>query len=148
MFSRAEIEKLIPHREPFIFIDEVVSFEPKKAATSLKHLTGEEAFFAGHFPGQPVFPGVLILENMAQTANFLVAKSFEAEQGAIGGGPRMVFGMVNRARFLKPVLPPATLTTEVTAVKLFTRMGVVEAVSKVGDQTVAKATFQFGAMHA
>lgn len=143
-FDRAQIEQYIPQREPFIFVDEIVDFVEGQSARSIKHLTGQEPFFAGHFPGQPVLPGVLILENMAQTANFLVAKS--AGTSVADGSARMVFGMVNRARFLRPVIPEATLETQITVVKLLSQSGIVDAVSCVDGQEVATAKLQFGAM--
>lgn len=144
MFDRTDIERYIPQREPFVFIDEVTGFEPFRWARSIKQLTGQEAFFAGHFPDQPVMPGVLILENMAQTASFLLAKSNGTPVGR--NVPKTVFGMVNRARFLAPVVPAADLVTEVHAVKLLSRSGVVEAVSSVNGTEVARAKLQFGAM--
>ena len=142
--ERQEIERFIPQRDPFLFLDEVCDFEPFKRARSLKRLIGTEPFFAGHFPDRPVFPGVLILENMAQTANFLLAKS--NGWGIDDDSPRMVFGMVNRARFIKPVIPEAVLETEVTAVKLMARSGIVDAISWVDGEQVAVSKLQFGAM--
>lgn len=142
LFDRDVIERYIPQRAPFLFIDRIVGFEPFRWAESTMSLSGREAFFSGHFPDEAVMPGVLLLENMAQTANFLVAKSQEVAVGA--GAARMVFGMVNRARFLRPVRPPAELTTRVSALKLISRGGVIEGTCRVAGEDVASAKLQFG----
>jgi 3-hydroxyacyl-[acyl-carrier-protein] dehydratase len=144
LYDRQAVESFIPQRDPFLFVDEIRAFEPFKWVRSVKHLSGDEHFFGGHFPDQPVMPGVLLLENIAQTANFLVACSHEAP--VADGGPRMVFGMVNRARFLKPVLPPVDLETEATVVKLLSRSGIVDGVVRVAGEDVCSAKLQFGAI--
>jgi 3-hydroxyacyl-[acyl-carrier-protein] dehydratase len=144
LFDREAIEHWIPHREPFLLVDEIVEFEAGRRAVSITRMKGDEAFFDGHFPGRPLMPGALILENMAQTANFLVARSAEVAAGEATA--TMVVGTVNRARFLLPVVPPAALVTEIKAVKLFSTMGIVEATSSVDDELVATARLQFGAI--
>jgi 3-hydroxyacyl-[acyl-carrier-protein] dehydratase len=92
-------EDVLPHRAPFLFIDEVLEVDPGQSARALWNLTGKEAFFAGHFPGNPVLPGVLIVEAMAQTGALAVLTD---ERFA---GRLVLFGGVDRARFRRQVVP-------------------------------------------
>lgn len=97
----AEIEKLLPHRAPFLLIDKIRDIQPGHSAIGLKAVSGNEPYFVGHFPGNPVMPGVLIVEAMAQTAGALAALSLgeEAED-------KLVFlASVNNAKFKTPVRP-------------------------------------------
>ena len=148
MFARDEIDRFIPHRDPFVFVDEVVAFEPHRRAVGRWRLTGDECFWPGHFPAEPILPGVLILEHMAQTASFLVARSGVEAGERDDGLPmrRMVLGGVERARFYRPVRPGETLNTEVSVIKLLGNVGLLQARSDVDGTTVARARFQFGAL--
>jgi 3-hydroxyacyl-[acyl-carrier-protein] dehydratase len=97
----AEIEKLLPHRAPFLLIDKIRDIQPGHSAIGLKAVSGNEPYFVGHFPGNPVMPGVLIVEAMAQTAGALAALSLgeEAED-------KLVFlASVNNTKFKTPVRP-------------------------------------------
>ena len=78
-FDIKEIQNILPQTYPFLLIDRIEEFEPKKRILSLKNVSYNESFFAGHFPGTPVMPGVLIIEAMAQTAIIFFAKSYQAE---------------------------------------------------------------------
>lgn len=138
--GRAAIEAALPQRPPFLFLDQVIALEPGRSATGVWRLDGGEDFFRGHFPGRPILPGALVLEHMAQTAAFLLARSRPAD--AAPG--LVVFGLIRNARFLAPVIPPATIETTVEAVLLHAERGIVEAASRVGDETVASARLQFG----
>lgn len=144
--SRAEIAQHIPHREPFLFVDEILAFDKDRSVRGALRLTGREAFFAGHFPQQPTFPAVLLLEHMAQTAAFLVARSRVLDRGsdAPGRRPLMLFAGVDRARFLAPVLPGAEIITDVSAIKLYDSMGLLDALSCVEGAPVARARLSFG----
>lgn len=119
-----EIKKVLPHREPFLLIDRVVECEIGKRCVAEWRLTGEEYFFQGHFPGQPVTPGVLLLESMAQAGAFSVL-SQEGMQGKIA-----LFAKADKVRFRRQVLPGDTLTLEVEMTRL----------SSVGGNGVGKAT--------
>jgi 3-hydroxyacyl-[acyl-carrier-protein] dehydratase len=100
-----EIERLIPHRYPFLLVDRVEEVVLAESAVGIKNVTANEWFFQGHFPGNPIMPGVLIVEAMAQTAGILVMKST-----ARASSNKMVYFMsIEEARFRKPVVPGDTL---------------------------------------
>lgn len=107
-----EILTLIPHRYPFLLVDRVVGLVPGHSGVGIKNVTVNEPFFPGHFPGNPVMPGVLIIEAMAQTAAVVVGKSMEPVES---GKQRQVFFMsIDGARFRKPVLPGDQLELHMT----------------------------------
>jgi 3-hydroxyacyl-[acyl-carrier-protein] dehydratase len=105
--NRSEIEKMIPHRHPFLLIDSIEELEPGVRCVSMMFVDPENPIFAGHFPGRPILPGVLIIEALAQTAAVMLAAS--APQGAIGNA---LLAAVNRFKFLKAVLPGQLLRIE------------------------------------
>jgi 3-hydroxyacyl-[acyl-carrier-protein] dehydratase len=144
MFTIEEIMTCVPHRYPLLLIDKVVDYLPDKSVTTLKNVTINEAQFQGHFPGQPIFPGVYIIENIAQSACFLLVKS----AGRLDR--RMVYylGRVLKMSFLKPVRPGDQLISQVTVVRSMNEKVMVSAVSKVGEALVAKGDLMFGASSA
>jgi 3-hydroxyacyl-[acyl-carrier-protein] dehydratase len=105
-------EDVLPHRAPFLFMDEVVEVEPGQRASARWNLTGKEAFFAGHFPGYPVLPGVLIVEALAQTGALAVLTD-ERFAGRV-----VLLGGVDRARFRRQVTPGDTLEMSTTLERL------------------------------
>ncbi|MFZ0667112.1 MAG: 3-hydroxyacyl-ACP dehydratase FabZ [Acidimicrobiales bacterium] len=105
-------EDVLPHRAPFLFVDEVVEVEPGQRATARWNLTSKEAFFAGHFPGYPVLPGVLIVEALAQTGALAVLTD-ERFAGRV-----VLLGGVDRARFRRQVTPGDTLDMSTTLERL------------------------------
>ncbi len=107
-----EIRELLPHRYPFLLVDRVRELEPDRRAVGIKNVTMNEPFFQGHFPDQPVMPGVLILEAMAQVAGVLALKSSPRN-----GRPRVYLTGVDHAKFRKPVVPGDQLRLEVEVVK-------------------------------
>jgi 3-hydroxyacyl-[acyl-carrier-protein] dehydratase len=134
------IMEMIPHRYPFLLIDRVVELEVDKHAVGLKNVTINEPFFQGHFPRQPVMPGVLIIEAMAQTAAVLVVETLE---GAAAG--KLVYFMtVDDARFRKPVFPGDTLRIQVE--KLRSRRNVWKFSGEVRVEGVVTAEARFAAM--
>jgi 3-hydroxyacyl-[acyl-carrier-protein] dehydratase len=109
-----EIQRLIPHRYPFLMIDKVIDLVPGQRAIGIKNVTINEPFFPGHFPGRPVMPGVLIVEAMAQTAAIAVVKGLGQQEGS---GNVVYFMAIDRARFRQPVLPGDRLELHVSLIK-------------------------------
>lgn len=105
----AEIQAILPHRFPFLLIDRVIEIERKKRIVALKNVTVNEPFFVGHFPGNPIMPGVLIVEAIAQAGGALVLTEVPDRAHKL-----MVFSGIERARFRKPVVPGDQLRIEVT----------------------------------
>ena len=132
----AEIEKILPHRYPFLLIDRVNSYtlEPEITLTGIKNVSINEPFFAGHFPGNPVMPGVLILESMAQACGVL-AYVAHATDGDLGGIYYLV--KIDNARFTRKVVPGDQLLLEVTQKRLMRGMGKYEARASVNGERVA-----------
>lgn len=132
----AEIEKYLPHRYPFLLLDRVLSMvvEPEKKLVGVKNVTRNEHFFEGHFPGNPVMPGVLIIEAMAQAAGMLA--NLDAElQGRTGELYYLV--RIDKARFSKTVAPGDQLVLEVVQKRIIRRMGLYECEASVNGQRVA-----------
>ncbi|GFZ30876.1 3-hydroxyacyl-[acyl-carrier-protein] dehydratase FabZ [Clostridium zeae] len=133
-----DIMKALPHRYPFLLCDRILEVEYGKAVKGIKNVTINEPFFQGHFPDEPIMPGVLILESMAQVGGFIFYKSDEIEKSLKG---KIV--KINEAKFLRTVLPGDVL--EVTG-KLVERSGnysQVDLFAKVGGRVVAKAMITY-----
>ena len=111
MLDIRDIMEIIPHRQPMLLVDKVEILEEEKRAVGYKGVTYNESFFAGHFPAEPVMPGVLILEAMAQTTAVLLLNR-EETRGKIG-----YFGGINKAKFRKKVQPGSLLRMEIEVVK-------------------------------
>ena len=131
------VMRMIPHRYPFLMIDRVVDIQLDRSAVGIKNVSINEPHFQGHFPRQPVMPGVLIIESMAQTAAVLVVGTLE---GAAAG--KLVYFMtVEGARFRKPVVPGDQLRVHVTKVKNRGPVWKFSGEAKVEGTLVAEATF-------
>ena len=111
-----EIMALIPHRYPFLLLDELTKIELNESAVGIKNVTINEPCFQGHFPGRPVFPGVLIIESMAQTAGCLVMESIRRSKERMEGSI-VYFMTIEEARFRRPVLPGDRLELHVKKVR-------------------------------
>ncbi len=135
--GRAEIERILPHREPFLLIDEVLELEPGRRVVARREVRAEDPWFAGHFPGRPVMPGVLIVEAMAQTGAVAVLVE-EDNRGKIA-----FFAGIDDCRFKRVVEPGDTLllTCEIDQVR--GPIGRGKATAHVGDQLAARGTLTF-----
>jgi 3-hydroxyacyl-[acyl-carrier-protein] dehydratase len=107
--ERSEIERMIPHRPPFLFLDRVEELDPGVRCVAWMSMEPLDAVFAGHFPGRPIVPGALIIEAVAQTATVMMAAS--AGEGGVGNA---LLAAVNRFKFLKPILPGQNVRIETT----------------------------------
>lgn len=130
-----EIMALLPHRYPFLLIDKVVDYTPGEKLTAIKNVTVNEPVFTGHFPGMPIFPGVLILEALAQATGLLGFKTVEER----GKNELYLFASIDEARFKKPVVPGDTMVLEVTFLKERRNMWKFYGEAKVDGQVVCSA---------
>jgi len=132
----ARIMEMIPHRYPFLLVDRIVNLVPGATATGLKNVTFNEPYFAGHFPGVPVMPGVLIIESMAQTSALLVV----ATLGPDAEGKLVYFMSIDGARFRKPVVPGDSMLVTVKRLQNRRNVWKFSCCAKVEDNLVAEAT--------
>jgi 3-hydroxyacyl-[acyl-carrier-protein] dehydratase len=135
--NQEEIKEIIPHRDPFLLVDEIEEMEPGVRAIGYKNVTGEEGFFRGHFPEYPVMPGVLQVESMAQAATLLTMIAREADVV----GKRPAFMGIENCRFRNPVLPGMDLRLEVKLLSV--RHGIFKYSGKAfsGEKLMCEADF-------
>ena len=136
MFDINKIMEFLPHRYPFLLVDRILESELERVV-GLKNVTINEPFFMGHFPGEPVMPGVLIIEAMGQTGAVVLLSKPEFE------GKVIYLTSVVKARFRRPVRPGDQLITTATLTRLRGKVGKVSTVAKVGDDVVAEAELGF-----
>jgi 3-hydroxyacyl-[acyl-carrier-protein] dehydratase len=135
--SGLDPREILPHRDPFAFITTIDDVTPGESARCSWVLTGDEPFFAGHFPGRPTLPGVLMLEALAQ------AGAIAALQDERFAGKLLLFGGVDKARFRRQVLPGDTLTLEVTLGRMSARAGKGSGTASVEGQVACEADLLF-----
>ena len=137
MLDINEIKKIIPHRHPFLLVDRIEELEPGKRAVGYKCVSFDEPYFAGHFPEEPVMPGVLIIEALAQTG----AVAILSEEGF--KGKTAYFGAINSARFKRKVVPGDRLRLECEIIKRKGPVGVGSARAFVDDELCCRAELTF-----
>ena len=135
--GRAEIERILPHREPFLLIDEVLELEPGRRVVARREVRADDPWFAGHFPGRPVMPGVLIVEAMAQTGAVAVLAE-EENRGKIA-----FFAGIDDCRFKRVVEPGDTLVLTCEIDQVRGPIGRGKATAHVGEQRAARGTLTF-----
>jgi 3-hydroxyacyl-[acyl-carrier-protein] dehydratase len=139
----ADIQKILtalPHRYPFLLVDRIIDIRGDQSAIGIKNVTANEPQFVGHFPGNPVFPGVLLIEGMAQTAGAICILSKN-----LAGKPQLVYFMtIDKAKFRKPVIPGDTIEYHMTKISQRRSMWWFRGEAKVAGELVAEA--EVGAM--
>lgn len=135
MINSQEIQNILPHRYPFLLVDRIIELEPNAKAVGIKNVTINEPFFQGHFPDNPIMPGVLIIEAMAQVSGILASRS-----GA--KGKSTYFMSIEQAKFRKPVIPGDQLRFEVTVMQHRNNVWKFSGEAMVDDALVAQAEFK------
>jgi 3-hydroxyacyl-[acyl-carrier-protein] dehydratase len=137
MLNNIDIQNIIPHRYPFLLVDKIVEIEYGKRAIGIKNVTVNEPFFQGHFPGNPIMPGVLIVEAMAQVGAVSIL-GMEQNKGKLA-----VFAGIDNMRFKRQVVPGDTLRMEVEMLVFKRGIGKAKAVAYVGDELAASGELMF-----
>lgn len=137
MLTIQEIQEIIPHRYPFLLIDRIEEMESGKKAVGIKNVTMNEYFFQGHFPQEPVMPGVLIIEALAQVGAVALLSLEEMR------GKTAYFGGINHAKFKRKVVPGDTLQLEIEIIKRKGPIGIGKAVATVDGKKAAEAELTF-----
>jgi 3-hydroxyacyl-[acyl-carrier-protein] dehydratase len=135
LFDVNDIQKVLPHRYPFLLIDRVLDLTPGKEIVALKNVTINEAFFQGHFPGKPIMPGVLMIEAMAQAGGVLAYKSTELDDNVV------YFMSIDKVKFRKPVVPGDQLRLEVRVTQHRGKVWRFDGETKVDGNLVCEAQF-------
>ncbi|URJ26491.1 3-hydroxyacyl-ACP dehydratase FabZ [Blochmannia endosymbiont of Camponotus modoc] len=131
-----EVLELLPHRFPFLLVDRVLNFEKGKFLRAVKNVSFNEPFFQGHFPGKPIFPGVLILEAMAQATGILAFKS----TGKLAPGELYYFAAIDAARFKRPVQPGDQMILDVEFIKERRGIARFKGIATVNEEMACEAS--------
>tara|TARA_B100001996_G_C18540837_1_gene546862 strand:+ start:74 stop:529 length:456 start_codon:yes stop_codon:yes gene_type:complete len=134
--DKKDIESLLPHRDPMLLIEKLTNIIPLKSATAVVNVKKSSFFFQGHYPGQPIMPGVMIVEAFGQAAAALTAHSLDSE---ITKNKLVYLMSVEKARFRNPVIPDCELLLEIEAIRSHGRVWKYKGVAKVGDKKMADA---------
>lgn len=137
-----QIQEILPHRYPFLLIDKVIECEAKERLLAIKNVTFNEPFFQGHFPGKPIFPGVLMIEAMAQATALLTAKSDDQ----LSKGTTYFLASVDKARFKRQVVPGDQLMVEAIYIKSRRNMWSFECRAEVDGKLAASANIMCAAV--
>ncbi len=139
VFDINAIQKILPHRYPFLLVDKIIHLELDKKVIGVKSVTMNEPFFPGHFPGQPIMPGVLIIEAMAQTGGIMLLNSIGEMENKL-----VYFMQINNAKFRKPVVPGDTLYLEIEMLNKKSKIFNMKGRAFVNETLVAEAEFMAG----
>ncbi len=137
MLNKEQIKEIIPQREPFLMIDEVETYTPGESAIAYKNVSEDEYYFKGHFPGNPIMPGVLMVEALAQTGAVAILSMEENK------GKNALFGGIDKLKFKKQVVPGDRLKLEVKIIKRKGPIGIGEAIATVNDKVAVKGELTF-----
>ena len=137
MLNKEEIKNIIPQRDPFLMIDEVEEYVPGESAIAYKNVNEQEWYFKGHFPGNPIMPGVLIAESLAQTGAVAILSMDENKE------KNVLFGGIDKMKFKRKVVPGDRLKLEVKIIKRKGPIGVGEAIATIDEKIVAKGELTF-----
>lgn len=137
MLNKEEVKKIIPQREPFLMIDEVEEYIPGESAIAYKNVNIDEYYFKGHFPDNPIMPGVLIVESLAQTGAVAILSLEENK------GKNALFGGIDKLRFKKQIVPGDRLRLEVKIIKKKGPIGIGEAIATVDGKVAVKGELTF-----
>jgi beta-hydroxyacyl-ACP dehydratase FabZ len=135
LFDTNGIQKVLPHRHPFLMVDAILEMELRKSIVGLKNVSIEESYFKGHFPGNPIMPGVLIIEALAQTGGFLLLQEFKDRDKKL-----LYFVAVDDARFRRPVVPGDQLHLAVSVLNGRGDFFKMRGEARVGGELAAEAT--------
>jgi len=133
-----DIIKILPHRPPFLFVDMITELELGERVVGIKNVTIDEPFFEGHFPGNPIMPGVLVIEAMAQVGGIL-AKLSVPESMNLEGGKAIYFAAIDKVKFRKPIVPGDQILFELTAIRKGTKIWKMKGKAMVNKEIVAEA---------
>lgn len=139
MINIVEIQKILPHRYPFLLIDRVVSVCEGESVEAYKNVTISEQVFQGHFPGHPIYPGVMIIEGMAQAGGVLAFRSMSENDQEEITDKVVYFMSIDKAKFRKPVVPGDKLVYKLTVLKHRGNIWVLQGKALVNDEVVAEA---------
>ena len=137
MLNKEEIKKIIPQREPFLMIDEVEEYIPGESAVAYKNVSEDEYYFKGHFPGNPIMPGVLMVEALAQTGAVAILSMEENK------GKNALFGGIDKLKFKNIVKPGDRLKLEVKIIKRRGSIGIGEALATVDGKVAVRGELTF-----
>lgn len=135
-----EILSVLPHRAPFLFVDRVVLLEPGRQIVAERTLRADEAYFAGHFPGRAIMPGVLVAEALAQTSGLLVGLSEKLTAGVAPVQPKAMFLATTQLKFTRPAVPGDTLILKARGDRQFAGLHRFEVEATVGRDLIATGT--------
>ncbi|ASA20193.1 3-hydroxyacyl-ACP dehydratase FabZ [Paenibacillus donghaensis] len=136
--DKQRILKFLPHRDPFLFVDDILEIQHKQKVIGIRQVKADEPWAAGHFPGDPVFPGVLLIETMAQIGSFVFYNELSAAHGLDS-----YLAQVEKVKFVRKVRPGQTLTCEGRFISEFGNFARVSCCAKVADETVSEAVITY-----